>query len=136
MRETPPDLVLLDLMLPDLGGWAVYQVMKDDADLCNIPVIVITAQNTIDRVLGEHIAKCGVYITKPFTPNELRTAVNTVLTPETDTLGRCFCPRRLKCPDACGHPKARAPLLIHRGMRVPTCSLLAIGNKIAEWRDP
>lgn len=80
MRETPPDLVLLDLMLPDLGGWAIYQVMKDDVDLCNIPVIVITAQNTpIDRVLGEHIAKVQVYITKPFTPNELRTAVNTVL---------------------------------------------------------
>jgi DNA-binding response OmpR family regulator len=80
MRATPPDLVLLDLMLPDLGGWAVYQVMKEDADLCNIPVIVITAQNTpIDRVLGEHIAKVQVYITKPFTPNELRTAVNTVL---------------------------------------------------------
>jgi len=54
--------------------------MKDDVDLCNIPVIVITAQNTpIDRVLGEHIAKVQVYITKPFTPNELRTAVNTVL---------------------------------------------------------
>lgn len=80
MRETPPDLVLLDLMLPDLGGWAVYQVMKEDDDLCDIPVIVITAQNTpIDRVLGEHIAKVQVYITKPFTPNELRTAINTVL---------------------------------------------------------
>jgi two-component system response regulator VicR len=84
MRETLPDLVLLDLMLPDLGGWAVYQVMKDDADLCNIPVIVITAQNTpIDRVLGEHIAKVQVYITKPFAPNELRTAVNTVLSSRT-----------------------------------------------------
>ena len=80
MRETSPDLVLLDLMLPDVGGWAVYQTMKEDEDLRKIPVIVITAQNTpIDRVLGEHIAKVQVYITKPFSPNELRTAINTVL---------------------------------------------------------
>ena len=80
MRETSPDLVLLDLMLPDMGGWAVYQEMKEDEALSSIPVIVITAQNTpIDRVLGEHIAKVQVYITKPFTPNGLRTAVQEVL---------------------------------------------------------
>ncbi len=80
MREALPDLVLLDLMLPDMGGWAVYQEMKEDEALSSIPVIVITAQNTpIDRVLGEHIAKVQVYITKPFTPNGLRTAVQEVL---------------------------------------------------------
>jgi two-component system, OmpR family, response regulator VicR len=81
MRETPPDLVLLDLMLPDISGWMVYQMMKEDEDLYQIPVIVITAQNTpIDRVLGEHIAKVEVYLTKPFSPQELRAAINTVLT--------------------------------------------------------
>ena len=80
MRETPPDLVLLDLMLPDIGGWSVYQAMKEDEDLYKIPVIVITAQNTpIDRVLGEHIAKVEVYITKPFNPQGLRNAVRTIL---------------------------------------------------------
>ncbi|MGC9467103.1 MAG: response regulator [Anaerolineae bacterium] len=80
MRETSPDLLLLDLMLPDMGGWAVYQAMKDDEELQAIPVIVITAQNTpIDRILGEHIAKVQVYITKPFSPNDLRTAVDEVL---------------------------------------------------------
>jgi two-component system, OmpR family, response regulator VicR len=81
MRHSPPDLVLLDLMLPDMGGWAVYQAMKEDTDLRELPVIVVTAQNTpIDRILGEHIARVQVYITKPFTPQELRTAVDTVLT--------------------------------------------------------
>mgnify|MGYP006302771607 CR=1 FL=1 len=83
MREAPTDLVLLDLMLPDMGGWAVYQTMKDDQQLNRIPVIVVTAQNTpVDRILGEHIAKVQVYITKPFSPQELRSAVDEVLTPD------------------------------------------------------
>ena len=80
MQNAPPDLVLLDLMLPDMGGWAVYQAMKENDDLSAIPVIVITAQSTpIDRILGEHIAKVQVYLTKPFSPHELRSAVNLVL---------------------------------------------------------
>ncbi len=80
MRDAPTALVLLDLMLPDMGGWAVYQAMKDDDQLSEIPVIVVTAQNTpIDRILGEHIAKVQVYITKPFSPGELRTAVDSTL---------------------------------------------------------
>ncbi len=80
IRDTPPDLVLLDLMLPDIGGWTIYQTMKEDEDLYRIPVIVITAQNTpIDRVLGEHIAKVEVYLTKPFSPKALRSAIDAVL---------------------------------------------------------
>lgn len=80
MRETTPDLLLLDLMLPDMGGWTVYQTMKEEEALSGVPVIVITAQSTpIDRILGEHIAKVQVYLTKPFSPQELRTAVSQVL---------------------------------------------------------
>lgn len=80
MRQLSPDLVLLDLMLPDMGGWAIYQEMKGDVELQDVPVIVITAQNTpVDRILGEHIARVQVYITKPFSPHELRTAVGIVL---------------------------------------------------------
>jgi two-component system, OmpR family, response regulator VicR len=80
MREAPTALVLLDLMLPDVGGWGVYQAMKDDPALNQIPVIVLTAQNTpIDRIMGEHIAKVQRYLTKPFSPKELRAAVNDVL---------------------------------------------------------
>ena len=80
IHQAPTALVLLDLMLPDMGGWAVFQTMKDDPDLSEIPVIVVTAQNTpIDRILGEHIAKVQVYITKPVSPAELRGAVDMVL---------------------------------------------------------
>jgi two-component system, OmpR family, response regulator VicR len=83
IQQAPPALVLLDLMLPDVGGWSVYQTMKEDPDLSKIPVIVLTAQNTpVDRILGEHIAKVQVYITKPFSPAELRDAVDSVLSSE------------------------------------------------------
>jgi DNA-binding response OmpR family regulator len=80
IRELKPDLVLLDLMLPDMGGWAVYQQMKEDPELKDIPVVVVTAQDApIDKILGEEIAKVQVYITKPFSPYKLRESVKQVL---------------------------------------------------------
>lgn len=80
MRQERPDLVLLDLMMADMDGWEVYQRMKNDAALSDIPVIVVTAKaQSIDRVLGLHIAKVDDYITKPFSPQELLTAVEKVL---------------------------------------------------------
>ncbi len=75
-----PDLILLDLMMPDMDGWDVYQQLKANEDTRNIPVIVITAKaQPIDRVLGLHIAKVDDYISKPFRPQELVDAVDKVL---------------------------------------------------------
>lgn len=75
-----PDLVLLDLMMPDMDGWEVYQKMKADDAMKAIPVIVVTAKaQSIDKVLGLHIAKVDDYITKPFGPQELLESVEKVL---------------------------------------------------------
>lgn len=80
VREEPPDLVLLDLMMPDLDGWEVYQQIKADERTRSIPVIVVTAKaQNIDRVLVMHIAKVDDYITKPFSPQELLSSVERVL---------------------------------------------------------
>ncbi|MEA3340333.1 MAG: response regulator [Chloroflexota bacterium] len=80
VREIKPDLVLLDLMMPDMDGWEVYQQMKADNELKDIPVIVVTAKaQSIDKVLGLHIAKVDDYVTKPFGPQELLQSVNKVL---------------------------------------------------------
>src|SRR5687768_15141664 len=80
IRQDPPDLVLLDLMMPDMDGWEVYQQMKADEKTKNIPVIVVTAKaQSIDKVLGLHIAKVDDYITKPFSPQDLMNSVDKVL---------------------------------------------------------
>ena len=75
-----PDLVLLDLMMPEMSGWDVYQKMKADDQMRSIPVIVITAKaQNIDRVLGLHIARVDDYVTKPFSPQDLLNSVYRVL---------------------------------------------------------
>jgi len=80
IRKEKPDLVLLDLMMPDIDGWEVYQQMKADDATREIPVIVVTAKaQSIDKVLGLHIAKVDDYISKPFSPQELINSVDTVL---------------------------------------------------------
>jgi DNA-binding response OmpR family regulator len=81
IREVLPDLVLLDLMMPDIEGWDVYQQMRADDTTKQIPVIIVTAKaQNIDKVLGLHIAKVDDYISKPFSPQDLVTSVEKVLT--------------------------------------------------------
>lgn len=80
VRQIHPDLVLLDLMMPVMDGWEVYQQMKADESTRDIPVIVVTAKaQNIDRVLGLHIAKVDDYLAKPFSPQELVDSVEKVL---------------------------------------------------------
>jgi DNA-binding response OmpR family regulator len=75
-----PDAVLLDLMMPDMGGWDVYQHMKASEEMKHIPVIIVTAKaQDIDKVLGIRIAKVQDYITKPFSPAELVQRLEKVL---------------------------------------------------------
>ena len=79
VRELKPDLVLLDLMMPDMDGWEVYQQMKGESSTKDIPVIIVTAKaQNIDKVLGLHIAKVDDYIAKPFSPQELLESVDRI----------------------------------------------------------
>ncbi len=83
IAEVQPDLVLLDLMMPEMDGWEVYQKMKSTEGMRDIPVIVVTAKaQSIDRVLGLHIARVDDYITKPFGPQELLESVERVMSKE------------------------------------------------------
>jgi two-component system response regulator VicR len=80
LRQSRPDLVLLDLMTPDMDGWDVYQQIKSDKDTSEIPVIVVTARaQQIDRVIGHQMAKVDDYIVKPFSPKRLLDGVERVL---------------------------------------------------------
>ena len=72
VRKELPDLVLLDLMMPDMDGWDVYHQIKSEEQTRDIPVIVITAKaQDIDKILGLRVAKVEDYISKPFSPQEL-----------------------------------------------------------------
>ncbi len=86
IREIIPDLVLLDLMMPDIEGWDVYQQIRADENTKHIPVIVVTAKaQNIDKVLGLHIAKVNDYISKPFSPQDLVASVEKVLEAESQS---------------------------------------------------
>lgn len=88
VKEIKPDLVLLDLMMPEMDGWQVFQSMRVDDEISEIPVIILTAKaQSIDKVLGLHIAKVNDYVTKPFTPQDLISAVKRVLVDVTPEAG-------------------------------------------------
>lgn len=84
VQTSQPDIVLLDLMMPDMDGWEVYQKLKAHESTREIPVIVVTAKaQSIDKVLGLHIAKVDDYITKPFGPQDLIESIEKVLSRRT-----------------------------------------------------
>jgi two-component system response regulator VicR len=80
VEQVLPQVVLLDLMMPDMDGWAVYQHLKSNPETAHIPVIVVTAKaQNIDKLLGLQIAKVDDYVTKPFGPSDLLDSVERVL---------------------------------------------------------
>jgi two-component system response regulator VicR len=85
ISQNPPDLVLLDLMMPDVDGWEVFRQMKADDVLKEVPVIAVTAKaQKIDQVLGLHIAGVDDYIAKPFSPKDLIKSVERILNPSSE----------------------------------------------------
>jgi len=70
IETTKPDIVLLDIMMPDMDGWEIFRKIK--AKHSTIPIAILTAKaQNIDRLLGLHVLKADDYITKPFGKNEL-----------------------------------------------------------------
>jgi DNA-binding response OmpR family regulator len=79
LEKRVPDLVLLDLMLPDIDGLEVCKLLRRKEEWASIPVIMVTARNEEgDRVLGLELG-ADDYITKPFSARELIARVKTVL---------------------------------------------------------
>ena len=80
MRSEQPDLILLDIMMPEMDGGDVYHRMQQEPDLIQIPVIVVTAKAApIDKVLWMNVAQVDDYVTKPFGPADLLASVERVL---------------------------------------------------------
>ncbi|MGH9431099.1 MAG: response regulator [Terriglobia bacterium] len=79
LRRTPVDLVIIDVMLPDLDGFEICKRLRSSDDLKSLPVIFLTAKGEeFDRVLGLEIGGDD-YIVKPFSPRELVARVKAVL---------------------------------------------------------
>jgi len=78
--DSPPDLVLLDIMMPEMDGYEVLQRMKADENSRDIPVVFLTAQSDVeDKVKGLDLGAVD-YISKPFQAEEVIARVATHLT--------------------------------------------------------
>lgn len=79
LREKKPDLIILDLMLPDYDGIELCKELKEESDYKDIPVIMLTARTRVEeKILGFGIG-ADDYVTKPFSPRELVARVSAVL---------------------------------------------------------
>jgi len=76
VKMEQPDLIILDLMLPEMDGWEVCKRLRQDTD---IPIIMLTARgDDVDKIVGLELG-ADDYVTKPFNPRELAARVKAVL---------------------------------------------------------
>jgi two-component system alkaline phosphatase synthesis response regulator PhoP len=79
IRRDRPDLVVLDLMLPDKDGWEITRLIRSDAALAATPIVMLTARvEDADKITGLDIG-ADDYIAKPFNPHEVVARVKAVL---------------------------------------------------------
>jgi len=78
-RESRPDMILLDIMVPQLNGWEVCRRLKQEPDTREVPVIMVTGRvEEGDKVLGFEMG-ADDYVTKPFSPRELLARIRAVI---------------------------------------------------------
>jgi two-component system phosphate regulon response regulator PhoB len=81
-RAAEPDLIILDVMLPEIDGLQVCKLLRHDPATAKIPVLMLTAKAAeVDRILGLELGARD-YVTKPFSPRELLLRVRNLLAPE------------------------------------------------------
>lgn len=79
LRRERPDIVLLDLMLPDRDGWELTRIVRADPGLESVPIVLLTARvQDHDKILGLELG-ADDYVTKPFNPREVLARVRAVL---------------------------------------------------------
>ena len=81
LKKSPPDLLLLDLMLPKLSGLDICREVRRDDSLNRLPILMLTARGEeADRVVGSEMG-ADDYVTKPFSPRELLARVKALAAP-------------------------------------------------------
>jgi two-component system cell cycle response regulator DivK len=84
-RTLAPDVVVMDLTMPQMDGWAATRAMKADPELRSIPVVVLTAHAFRGAEQKARAAGCDWYLTKPCLPERLLATVRTALTQRGDS---------------------------------------------------
>ena len=146
-RTEPPDLILLDITMPEMNGYEVCEQLKADAALKEIPVIFISALNeTIDKVKAFRVG--GVdYVTKPFQFEEVYARVQThlrirslqrQLSDQNENLERLVAERTLELSKAYGRLRELGRLkddflcMISHEIRTPANGVLGVGNLVLD----
>lgn len=83
-RENAPDLLILDGMMPEMDGFAVLREWQGCETLRRIPVVMLTARNREEDVIGALDQGATDYLTKPFSPAELVARVNRLMAQRRD----------------------------------------------------
>ncbi|HEY3322200.1 MAG TPA: response regulator transcription factor [Planctomycetota bacterium] len=116
-----PDIVLLDLMLPDIDGLEVCRRMRQSPTLTGVPIVMLTAKAAeADRVVGLELG-ADDYITKPFSPRELVARVRAIL-------------RRASTPKDAGQVIRRGDLVIDSSRHEVTCKSVSVSLTATEFR--
>jgi DNA-binding response OmpR family regulator len=80
VRKNPPDLIILDVMMPETDGWEVCKVIRDNPELKKLKVLMLTAKGSDkDRMLGKAVFGADEYMSKPFDIDRLLNTVAELL---------------------------------------------------------
>ena len=82
VAEHKPEILVLDIMMPEMDGFEVLEKIKEDNELSLIPVIMLTAKGQPVDVLKGYKMGASSYMTKPFNLNELVENIELILNPE------------------------------------------------------
>ena len=77
-----PDIIILDIMMPNMDGYQVCQLLKNNPETKDIPIIMLTAKHQIEDVKKAAEVDVDEFITKPFEPEMLRKRINAYFQPD------------------------------------------------------
>jgi len=84
LKEQKPDLIILDVVMPEMNGLEVLRRLKVAPETSSIPVIMLTVLDTNEDMMTSYKLGADYYVTKPFTRTQLMTGINRLLTKDQD----------------------------------------------------
>lgn len=76
-KSYKPDAILLDLIMPEIDGWEIFKLLREDKDFDDVPIAILTAKSEeFDAMVGLHVMNVDAYITKPFGKQKLIDKIN------------------------------------------------------------